>query len=491
MLEEKENTEIAIMEETGMNQVDGNQASIALELSQVKERLRSVVAAQGSTKRNDMLQPKSLAEVFDLSVQLANSGMMRFKPKDAQEISVRIITGMEMGFSAMQSIRNIYNVHGIPSPSTQGLVSLVISSPFCMYFKKVDEESGVESCTVETLRIGYDKPSRYTFTIAEAEKAGLMGKDNWKHYPAVMLYKRAAAFLCREVYPDVVMGLHTVEEMESMAYSETEKQNEAEVAIQKERAEAMLNIESKIKELTSNESTKSFAGHLMDGFNNAKRVDYIADASHKDVISFAKWLSNAAPHEVIAFVASKSKSYTESLEKKVNPAPPQETPEGIDQRDKWKEANRHVRAVMSENNRVQFPDEVLRAFKIAKGKKSLTEIPAEQIRAFTEDLQSFGGDRIKGSRVIDDEMDSTVRENAEAFRRFVLQPDNKKEIEQLYSEVFENLDPETTMKIESKFVLGFDNINALEELPGSDIDMLRSLLSGGIEDVEAYIGGLV
>jgi hypothetical protein len=52
------------------------------------------------------------------------------------------------------------------------------------------------------------------FTIQDAEKMGLTSKDNWKKQPAVMLQWRACAQLIRQVYPDLINGLHATEEIE-------------------------------------------------------------------------------------------------------------------------------------------------------------------------------------------------------------------------------------------------------------------------------------
>jgi len=59
-----------------------------------------------------------------------------------------------------------------------------------------------------------------TFTIEEA-RAAWSGTDDkwsksaWGHNPADMLVARAGAKLARLVYPDVVHGLYTPEEIEA------------------------------------------------------------------------------------------------------------------------------------------------------------------------------------------------------------------------------------------------------------------------------------
>jgi hypothetical protein len=49
--------------------------------------------------------------------------------------------------------------------------------------------------------------------MSMAQRAGLTGKGPWQQYPAAMLRARASAELCRLVWPDVVGGLYTPDEM--------------------------------------------------------------------------------------------------------------------------------------------------------------------------------------------------------------------------------------------------------------------------------------
>ena len=52
-----------------------------------------------------------------------------------------------------------------------------------------------------------------SFSIEEAKQAGLLGKDNWKNYPARMLKHRALSFAARDSFPDVFAGIYTPDEI--------------------------------------------------------------------------------------------------------------------------------------------------------------------------------------------------------------------------------------------------------------------------------------
>jgi hypothetical protein len=69
-----------------------------------------------------------------------------------------------------------------------------------------------KQCTVSMKRVGRS-PHTETFTLQSAAELGLAGKDNWKKQPATMLKWRAIAACARVVFPDVLLGFYTPEEI--------------------------------------------------------------------------------------------------------------------------------------------------------------------------------------------------------------------------------------------------------------------------------------
>ena len=57
-----------------------------------------------------------------------------------------------------------------------------------------------------------DKTTLFEWTIEEARNAGLLTKDNWKHYPADMLYWRCVARGVRSICPQATGGFYLPEE---------------------------------------------------------------------------------------------------------------------------------------------------------------------------------------------------------------------------------------------------------------------------------------
>lgn len=125
-----------------------------------------------------------------------------------------IATGRELGMTAMQSLRSIHVIEGKPTMSADLMVALVKRSPACESFRLVESTPTV--ATYSTSRRG-EGETRMSFTMAEAQAAGVTGKDNWKKYPAAMLRARAASALCRAVYPDVLLSVYETDEIQSGA----------------------------------------------------------------------------------------------------------------------------------------------------------------------------------------------------------------------------------------------------------------------------------
>jgi hypothetical protein len=111
----------------------------------------------------------------------------------------------------MQAIRGIHVVEGRPCPSADTLVAVCKRSSICEYFREV--QTTEIASTWETKRRGEDRAVRATFALDDAKRAGLAGRKNWQAYPKRMLSARAKAYLARDTYPELVLGLYTPDEM--------------------------------------------------------------------------------------------------------------------------------------------------------------------------------------------------------------------------------------------------------------------------------------
>lgn len=159
----------------------------------------------------DPYTPDSYPRAMEVASAIAKSRLFGITSPEAA--FVVLATGHELGLSPMQSLRGIHIIEGRPSPSADAIAAIIIRSGLAEYFREVTT-TATES-TWETKRKG--EPRRTcTFTLDAAKMAGLIKPNgNWQKYPGRMLAARAKAFLGRDVYPDLLLGLLTSEELTS------------------------------------------------------------------------------------------------------------------------------------------------------------------------------------------------------------------------------------------------------------------------------------
>lgn len=135
-------------------------------------------------------------------------GALRGKP---EAVLACILAGNEVGVSPMQSLSKIHVIDGRPAMAAELMRAIVLREGHELWI----EEQTSTTCTVVGQRKDSDRETRVTWTLDDAQRAGLKGRKNWQNYPAAMLLARATAGLCRAIFPDVLAGIsYTVEELE-------------------------------------------------------------------------------------------------------------------------------------------------------------------------------------------------------------------------------------------------------------------------------------
>lgn len=120
-----------------------------------------------------------------------------------------VLTGRALGLDDMASLRWIYVVDGRATLATECMVTLTRQKGHSITGKVTDKEA-----TVTGRRVDNGDEMTVTWTIEMAQRAGLAGKQNWKHYPEAMLWSRAVSQLVRMLFSDVLLGLaYTADEM--------------------------------------------------------------------------------------------------------------------------------------------------------------------------------------------------------------------------------------------------------------------------------------
>ena len=171
-----------------------------------------------TTRVAAVLQPQTFNELMQFATMAAKSSMVptafRGKPED---IMLAVQMGSELGLSPMQAIQNVAVINGRPSVWGDAMPGLCRASPLCEDIVERMEGDGDAMAAVCTAKRRGSKDVIARFSVADAKKAGLWGKQGpWTQYPARMLQMRARSFALRDAFPDVLKGLIAAEEAQDM-----------------------------------------------------------------------------------------------------------------------------------------------------------------------------------------------------------------------------------------------------------------------------------
>ena len=160
------------------------------------------------------LTPSNIGEAIQLAELMSKSGIV---PKDYQgnpgNIIVAIQWGAEIGLPPLQAMQNLAVINGRPALWGDAVIAIVRGSGL---LESISEDIGDTSATC-TVKRRNEQPVSRTFSMDDAKRAGLSGKQGpWSQYPKRMLQMRARAWALRDVFPDVLRGVHVAEEAQDM-----------------------------------------------------------------------------------------------------------------------------------------------------------------------------------------------------------------------------------------------------------------------------------
>lgn len=140
------------------------------------------------------------------------SGLAPASLKTAAQIIVATQYGLELGLTPMAALNSIAVINNKPTLYGDAALALVRRSGLCEY---VIEEFDGTTAKCRAKRKDQEAEVVRTFSIEDAKQARLWGKPGpWTTHPKRMLQYKARAFCLRDLFPDVLLGLHLYEEME-------------------------------------------------------------------------------------------------------------------------------------------------------------------------------------------------------------------------------------------------------------------------------------
>jgi hypothetical protein len=134
-----------------------------------------------------------------------------FGKETPQILAVKIMAGLAFGLDPFTAAAALHVIQGRVVMSAGLQARLIKSHPKYDYIVRTLTN---EECVIEFFQNDQQSVGISTFTIEDAKKASLNGKDNWKNYPRNMLFSRAIANGIRWFCPDALgQSVYTPDEL--------------------------------------------------------------------------------------------------------------------------------------------------------------------------------------------------------------------------------------------------------------------------------------
>ena len=182
---------------------------MSTELATIQTPLPLIAGSTGA----DLIREAAavMVDAHKLATAVAGTQMI---PKHFQgkpdECAAAMLYGASLGLDPMQSVRQIYVVHGQAALYARAMSALIPGAGHKVW----TVESADASVTVAGSRKGSEHVESSTWTFERANKAGYTNNAKYKTDPQAMLYSKALSEVCRKIAPDVLSGVYAVEELQ-------------------------------------------------------------------------------------------------------------------------------------------------------------------------------------------------------------------------------------------------------------------------------------
>jgi hypothetical protein len=149
---------------------------------------------------------------LSLARSFAKSNLFGVKTED-QALALMALCEAE-GLHPARAVQEYHIVQGRPAMKADAMLAR-----FQKAGGKVDWHDYSNTKVAGTFSHPSGGSVRIEWTIDEAKRIGLAGKDNWKNFPRAMLRSRCISEGVRTVFPGIASGVYTVEEAQDMAPS--------------------------------------------------------------------------------------------------------------------------------------------------------------------------------------------------------------------------------------------------------------------------------
>lgn len=147
-----------------------------------------------------------VADVERMASSIAKSGL--FGMKTIEQAAALMLIAQAEGRHPASAAQDYHIIQGRPALKADAMLARFLSAGGKVEWHKY--EATVVDATFSHPQGG---SIRLAWTLEDAKRIGLAGKDNWKNYPRAMLRARVISEAIRTVFPGVAVGMYTPEEV--------------------------------------------------------------------------------------------------------------------------------------------------------------------------------------------------------------------------------------------------------------------------------------
>lgn len=172
---------------------------------------------------NGRITEANMAGLFRLAQAYAGSSIVpeqyRGKPSDC---FIAVQMAFRLGVDPLAYMQSSYIVHGKPGIEAKLAIAMLNTSGKItgrVRYKDERDKAGkmiASTATVKDAETGDEVAATVTWEMAAAEGWTTKTGSKWKTMPDVMFHYRAAVFLIRQFYPEVLMGMQTRDELDDL-----------------------------------------------------------------------------------------------------------------------------------------------------------------------------------------------------------------------------------------------------------------------------------
>jgi len=177
-----------------------------------------------------MSQLITVDQIQTMANAVVKSGL--FGMKTTEQATALMLIAQAEGYHPALAARDYHIIQGRPTLKAETMMAR---------FQQQGGRVEWKALTDEEVTATFSHPSggsaTITWTFEQARKAGLTGKDNWKNYPRAMLRARVVSEGIRTVFPGVVLGVYTPEEVQDIPTHQPARDMGAAVVVEEEKVD--------------------------------------------------------------------------------------------------------------------------------------------------------------------------------------------------------------------------------------------------------------